>query len=241
MKIIAAGFFTAILIFAVATAMSELLWTADETPLSESAPRRKSNGAKSVADGNRSSRSTSRAKRVDSSLDDAEESRTGELQSKLREIRQRESDVQTKQEALRLVYDEIRDEQQSVDQLRRTVSDEIAMLREMAIRLAQQERRVPVPFSEIASVAIPVKPAESSASVRPQSSLRDIQAVRDNAMLVKRLAQQGNVRDATLLLRRFKDRDAARVLAELDATDSEMALRLTQDLQAPRNEGTNRR
>ena len=71
--------------------------------------------------------------------------------------------------------------------------------------------------------------------------MKDMQTVRDTAVLVNRLAQQGSLRAATSLLRRLQDRDAARVLAELDATDSEMALRLTKDLQANQNDSPTRR
>ncbi len=241
MKIVAAGFITAILIFVVASAMSEILWKADDPQVGESSPRRKSNNIKSATEEIRSSRSPSRSKRANSNLDVAEDSRTSELQSQLSEVRQRESDVQAKQDALRIVYDEIREEQQSVDQLRRKVSDEIALLRDTATRLAEQERRFSAERPAITTATSSAKPVESAATTRPLISMRDVQTVRDTAVLVNRLAQQGSVRAATSLLRRLKDRDAARVLAELDATDSEMALRLTQDLQATRNDSSNRR
>ncbi len=241
MKIVAAGFFTALLIFVVAAAMSELGWTTGEAPLSEPTLRRKSGSTRTVAEGTRSQGNTSRTKRAEINVDDADDLRTGEIQSKLSEIRQRESDFKAKQDALRIVYDEIREEQQSVEQLRRKVSDEMALLRDAALRLAIQERRRPPEPPAIVATNPAARRLESSASTRPLISMRDLQTVRDTAVLVNRLAQQGSVREATSLLRKLKDRDAARVLAELDATDSEMALRLTQNMQATQSDSSNRR
>jgi hypothetical protein len=253
MKIIAAGFVTALLIFVVATAMSELLWTGEETQVAEVVPRRKSSSAKTLSEGTRSPRTASRSntasrsKRTDMNVDDTDESRTNELQGKLSEVRQRESEVLAKQDALRIVYDEIREEQVSVDLLRRKVSEEIALLRDTTVRLALQERRIANDVPEIATLR-PSSPsgaasklADSGTNSRPLLTMRDVQSIRDTAVLVNRLAQQGSVRAATSLLRRLKDRDAARVLAELDATDSAMALRLTEDLQATRNDSVKRR
>ena len=241
MKIVAAGFFTALMIFAVATAMSELLWTADEAPTNDAMPRRKSASNRSNADGVRSQRSTSRTKKSDTNTADSDDPRTGEIQGKLSEIRQRESEVKARQDALRIVYEEIREEQQTVEQLRRRVSDEIALFKDAALRFAMQERRIQAEPQAIASTTSSARPITSPSNTRPIITMKDMQTVRDTAVLVNRLAQQGSLRAATSLLRRLQDRDAARVLAELDATDSEMALRLTKDLQANQNDSPTRR
>lgn len=241
MKIVAAGFFTALMIFAVATAMSEFLWTTDETPITETVPRRKSASTRSNADASRSQRNTNRTKKAEINTADNDDSRTGEIQGKLSEIRQRESEVKARQEALQIVYEEIREEQQTVEQLRRRVSDEIALFKDAALRIAMQERRIPAEPPAVAATPSSARPIESSTNSRPMITIKDMQTVRDTAVLVNRLAQQGSLRAATSLLRKLKDRDAARVLAELDATDSEMALRLTQNLQAIRNDSTTRR
>jgi len=156
----------------------------------------------------------------------------------LSEVRQRESEVQAKQDALRIIFDGIREEQQSVDLLRRQVSDEIAALRDASARLAQRESMI---SADVASNTSLGRSVDSQASTRPLISLRDSQAVRDTAVLVSRLARQGSVREAIALLRRMKDRDSTKVLTELSAIDLELAMRLSDDLVASRDETSSRR
>jgi TolA-binding protein len=240
MKIVAAGFITALLVFVVASAMSEMkiLWTPDATHSSDTTTRRKTSSAKTASESVRSPRGPSRTQRADTATQDSAEQQTAELQRKLSEIRQRESEVQAKQDALRIVFEEIHEQQQSVDFLRRRVSEEIAALRDAAVQVAQREAII---STDVPSTASLPRSVDSPASARPIVSLRDSQAVRDTAVLVNRLAQQGSIRAATALLRSLKDRDAAKVLSELSATDSQMALRLSQDLLAARDEAANRR
>lgn len=241
MKIVAAGFFTALMIFVVATAMSELLSTADKAQVTEPTPRPKPSGVRSTADGGRSHRGASKQKKSELKPDTDGDARTIEIQERLSQIRLRESEIKARQEALQIVYAEIREEQQSVEQLRRKVSEEIALLKDAALRISMQERRPTVAPTVIAMTPSSAKPIESSTNTRPMLTIKDLQTVRDTAVLVNHLARRGSLGAATSLLRKLKERDAARVLAELDATDSEMALRLTQNLQATRNNTATRR
>ncbi len=234
MKIVAAGLTTALLVFAVASAMSEMLLTSDATHSSDTATHRKINSPKNASESVRSAKS----RRADISAQDSAEQQTAELQRTLSDVRQRESAVQAKQDALRIIFDGIREEQQSVDLLRRRVSDEIAALRDTAVRVAQRDAMIP---ADVTSPTTLTRSVDSQASTRPLVLMRDNQAVRDTAVLVNRLAQQGSIREAIALLRRLKDRDSAKVLTELSATDLELARRLSDDLLASRDEAPNRR
>src|SRR5438876_811265 len=71
-------------------------------------------------------------------------------------------------------------------------------------------------------------------------SLSDSQSVRDTAILVRRLAEQGSFRAATSLLSTLKERDMAKVLSTVSNTNPQMALRLSEALQAARQLSTER-
>lgn len=240
MKIAAAGLTTALLVFAVASVMSEMMLTPDVTHSSDTATHRKASHPKNASESVRSPRSSAKSERTDIAAQDAADQQTSELelQRQLSEVRRRESTVQAKQDALRIIFDGIREEQQSVDLLRRRVSDEILTLRDASVRVAQREAMIP---ADVVSNNASTRSVDSQASTRPLVSLRDGQAVRDFAILVHRLARQGSIREAIALLRRMKDRDSTKVLTELSATDLELATRLSDGLVASRVETSSRR
>lgn len=238
MRFVAAGFTTALLVFAVATAISEMSLTSNTTSSSDTTARPKSQLAKGTNDAVRSSRGSSRSPRKETATQEAAERQTLEYQRQLSSVRQREAEVQAKQDALKFVFEEIREEQRSVDLLRRQVSEEIAALREAATRVAQRDTTVP---GELPTTVAVSQSVTSSAVVRPIAAIRDQQSIRDIAVLVNRLVKQGNTREAILLLRRLKDRDSTKVLTELSATNLELALQLSDDLLASREDGTSRR
>lgn len=236
MKIVAVGFTTALLVFAIASAMSEMLLTRDPEHAGDRATRRRN-----VVDGSEPSRSTRvmpRLRNANAATQEPAEQPTTEMQQTLREIRQHESGIQAKQDALRIVFDEIREEQKSADLIRRRLTEEIAELREAVAQVAERKATV---SPEEPTVIADSRIRGSRISARPIVSVHDSQAVRDTAVLVNRLARQGSLREAISLLRRLKDRDAAKVLSELSATDSQLALRLSEDLLTARDEESNRR
>lgn len=236
MKIIAAGFTTALLVFAVASALSELVLTSDAVTTNESAVRPQTNRSKRATV--RSSRSPKSPSQTDTAkVLDADEP-VEDVQQVLREIRQRERDMQAKEEALRLVFEEIREEQQTVEQLRRQVAAEIAAKQEASFRTSsRKESRAdnrPAP-------TLPTRTVSLTTTAKPILSVRDPQAVQDAAVLIGRLAKYGSLQSATALLRNMKDRDATKVLTALSEADSQLALQLSQQLLASRNEESVRR
>ena len=173
MKFVTVGFATAVLVFAVASAMSEMLLTKDATPI-DGTIRRKNSREKTAVRSVRSSRGLLDAQRSETVSQDSKD-QTVELQRTLNSIRERESEVLAKQDALQIILKEIREEQQSVDVVRRQVSEEIA---------ARIDADVP-------STSSLTRTADSKVSTRPIVSMRDSQAVRDTAVLVNRLARDG--------------------------------------------------
>ena len=239
MRIVAAGFTTALLVFAVATAISEMSLIPDTTPSNDAPARPRSRTAKTTNDSVRSSRGTSRNQKAAFAAQNAAEPQTVEAPRQPSALRQRESNDQAEREANQLVLDDIREAQRNVDLFRRQVSDELAALHAAALRVAQRDdaiiaRDLATTLTEAASVAV-------RTNARPVVSLRDRQAVRDAAVLVNQLAKQGDDRGAKSYLRRLKDRDSTKVLTELSATNPELAWRLSDGWLAARDEATSRR
>ena len=259
MKILTAALVTALAVFAIATMAMEMLPLQDTTT-ARIAPSRRSHGfadtdsprtrrrpeAKDIDtddDRPQTSRFKSQSKQWDIEEAAAEDQQSLEIRQRLRSIRQREADLVVQQESLRMLFDEIREEQASVEEVRHRVTEEIAALRD-ATAIAQRE--TPLERSPLAPrTALPRDESrstsrDSSPKPRPTLSVSDSQSVQDTAILVRRLAEQGSVRAATSLLSTLKDRDAAKVLSAVNNTDPQMALRLTEALQAARQLSTER-
>jgi hypothetical protein len=250
MKIVLAGFTTALLVFAVATAISELLLKSEASPSAAATTRQKSATAQTVRGSGRPLRPLSKTRRADSPADEIVDQTTADAQQGLSLIRQRESELRARQEAIQLMLSEIRAEQQAMDLMRRRVSAEIAALTDTAMRAAQRDAQQDGPRDDqrderLASNDPSSEPVPRATALRtpakPTLKIIDSQAAQDTAVLVNRLVQQGNTRSATLLLKSLKDRDATKVLTALAATDQQLALQLTEQLLATRDEEARRR
>lgn len=259
MKILTAALVTALAVFAIATMAMEMLPLQDTTTARTPHSRRSQSLADADSprtrrrpepadtdtddDWSRTSHLKSKSKPSDTAEAAAENQQSLEIRKQLRSIRQRESELAAQQESLRMLFDEIRDEQQSVEEVRRHVSEEIAALRDAT---AIAKRETPLERSPFAPTTSLPRDEPRSASrdsppkPRPTLSISDSQSVRDAAILVRRLAEQGSFRAATSLLSTLKDRDAAKVLSAVSGTDPQMALRLSEAVHAARQLSTER-
>ena len=253
MKILTVALVTALAVFAIATMVMEMLPLQDTTAIRTPPSRRSQSLAAADSprtrrrpevtdrdtddDSPRPSRSKTKSQPSDTAETAAENQQSLEIRQQLRSLRQREAELAARQEAQRMIFDEIREEQESVAEARRRVSEEIAALRD-ATAVAQRE--TPLVRSPFAPTTTMPRDESRSASrdspprPRPTLSVSDSQSVRDAAILVRRLAEQGGFRAATSLLSALKDRDAAKVLSSVNNTDPQMALRLSEALQAAR-------
>ena len=221
MKIVVAGFATALFVFAVATAISETLLTSDTTGSTETIPRRKPSRATTGTESNRTSPKMARTRTADSTAEE-----NAKLQRLLNEERQSTSDLQAKEDALQIALDEIREETYAVNLLKRRVSAELAALQDAAIRVSQRE----APSRVDRSASLAMSPSKTTGNIaRPTIAVNGGQAAQDMAVLVKRLAKDNGPREAMALLRNLKERDAAKVLSKLSEVDSPLAERLSQD------------
>jgi hypothetical protein len=234
MKALITAFATALLVFAVAWAILETLKLGETSPTSSfDRARLKASNAESAKDKSKSS--TSKRKRTDPLGEEAEtigEAATTqqlELERKISAVRQRETDLRAKNEALDLIFQDIRSVQYAVEQIQRRLTSEIAEKYDATIELARRER--------LASAELPgslLRRNGDSANSNPTIALRDNQAIRDFTVLIRRMVENGSLSAAALLLGEIQERDASKVLDSIAETDRGIALRLSEIMLAGR-------
>ncbi|MFO1044608.1 MAG: hypothetical protein U0941_22775 [Planctomycetaceae bacterium] len=127
-------------------------------------------------------------------------------------VKQQEADLIARQETLRMIYDDIRTELATVDELRKQASDDLLESERRGLNSANRKSTVP---------ALKARPAPPVA--KPGS---DNGASRANALLLRKLIDEGKLMTAVSMLKSYKERDAARVLEAMDTIDPKLADRL---------------
>lgn len=144
------------------------------------------------------------------------------------EARRHEARLVLRQESLRMIYDDIRDEQTAVEDIRRKATDELATTEQRVVTASQREatssRRTPSAGRQRAET--------TSATENGLTHSPDSPSVRSAVLLVRRLVAQGSRDTAVSLLDRMKEREAAKVLSALAREDSHLASALALTLQA---------
>lgn len=243
MRIVAAAFVIAVLVFLGASASTEWLTTGDGDPHASKSAGRSSRTA--AAGSPRSSRPNAKPRASSRAAETVDVGRTEplptiEVERQLSELRRRELDVKARQEALRIIFDEIRAEQLSVDVARRRVTEELAQAQNAAAAARDLERT-----ASSKAVSEPRRPSANErpplTSALPKVKVSDSQTASDMAVLIRRLVQGGHQQAATSLLQNMKARDAAKVLALLSTSDAQLALLLSDNLQASQQDARSRR
>ncbi|MBS0201898.1 MAG: hypothetical protein JSS49_03300 [Planctomycetes bacterium] len=132
-----------------------------------------------------------------------------EIARRLEDVKQQETTLAAREEALRMIYDDIRSELANVDDLRRRTSQE----------LIEAETRVQV----TAQRRVPALSKSASPPVRGASKITS-----STAFLLRRLVQDGHTETAISMLKGMKGYEAATVLEVLEASDPRIAERLAE-------------
>jgi len=148
------------------------------------------------------------------------------LARKMDEVKQQESSLVARQEALRMIYDDIRTELATVDEIRRQTTADLAEA-ERRVRSTAQRRPAPAPKSARA----PVPPSRVAAGTP---------ASRAEAQIIRQLVDQGKLETAVSLLKSMKGRDAASVLTVLSSQDPRLADRLADSISLERDDTVRR-
>jgi len=147
------------------------------------------------------------------------------LAKRLDEVKEQESTLASRQEALRMIYEDIRTELATVDQLRKQTTEELAEAERRVVDVAQRK---------------PVQPARTNRNMPPARTASESPSIRGEALFIRRLVDDGKVETAVSVLRAMKGRDAASVLESLSSLDSKLAERLADAVPGQRDETVRR-
>ena len=143
-----------------------------------------------------------------------------EAASLLTDVNEQESKLAVRQEALKMIYDDIRNELAAVDDLRKRTREDMADAEMRMLEVAQQAPR-------------PTKNKPVANANRPTG---ESPFIRSQALFIRKLVDDGKIETAISVLKAMKERDAAGVLTALDGIDANLADRLATTVQAGRND-----
>lgn len=150
------------------------------------------------------------------------EENTATLREQMTEVKASEVRLIARQETLRLICDDIHAELALVDDMHRQAADALIAAEQRVVSVAQRG-------PEIGGNGQPERGRQTSTawdSAETPKPSTDSPAVRIAVLLIRRLVSQGSFDTATSLLSRMKQREAAKVLAALSKDDPAMASRL---------------
>ena len=142
----------------------------------------------------------------------------------LADVKEQETKLAARQEALRMIYDDIRTELAAVDDLRKRTREDMA---DAELRLLDVAQRAPRSASPKVTQTV-TRPNGESAFIRSQ------------ALFIRKLVDDGKQETAISVLKSMKARDAAGVLASLSTIDARLADRLADTVQAAREDAVRR-
>lgn len=132
-----------------------------------------------------------------------------ELTRRMEDVKQQETRLADREESLRMIYDDIREELAAVDEIRKKTNHELSQAESRLLETAKSGRS-----PRIASHRTVVPPARQK---------NENQVDRSEALIVRRLVEDGKVETAVSVLKSMKARDAAAVLSSLSNMDPKLA------------------
>jgi hypothetical protein len=247
MKNMSASLITALLVFTLATAWIDLVQprldaiaqaTTSKPTESTTISKKKSTSRKVAQDDEADDEAiedppapkvaTKSARHIKTIKDDASssESTKERLRAQLADVKEQESRLVAREETLRMLYDDIRTELAAVEDIRRKSAAELAMAEKKVLEATVTKPGV-AQSTESPAEATPYAKPKVSAEARIAGVIQD-------------LASQGNVAAAASLLSGMKDREIAKVLTSLSTRDPRLALRLSDQVQAAKQEPVRR-
>lgn len=248
MKTLAAALFTALAVYTLATAWTDLVQprlellaqasgakTRDDTPRSKkkTVSRRQEPSEDEEDDSDASeepppkiaAKSTRQNKksREDAALSVSAKER---LMAQLADVKDHESRLLAREETLRMLYEDIRSELKAVEEIRRRSASELAIAERRVLDAAVSKPGMAA-SNDLPNETLPIAKPKASAEARIASVILD-------------LASQGNVAAAASLLSGMKDREVAKVLTSLSARDPRLALRISDQVHAAKQEPVRR-
>ncbi len=165
------------------------------------------------------------------------------LRERLDTVKQREAKVESREDLLKLIHDDIEAEQAKVDTLRKTIDERLRRhLTEMQVSgdkdpaqkdLAEptgEEEGVSKEKTESAPENLAQSAAQEERNLKRMASVYDTMAPEITSEIFRQLAEDGSTETVLRLLSLMKERQAGKVLTELSKSAPQLSAELTEKL-----------
>jgi flagellar motility protein MotE (MotC chaperone) len=156
------------------------------------------------------------------------------LRDRMKAVREREEQVNSRQKQLELIYQDIRTERNVLDELRKQVADEMKVLNDRSLSidrkvgdLDQQRQAATKSLADVQKRQIDLDGNERK-NIDKMATMYDSMPPESAARILQQMADNGKLDTAVKLLSQMKERQAAKVLAEL--SDASLAAQLLEKM-----------
>ena len=156
------------------------------------------------------------------------------LRDRLGSVREREARLAARQKQFELIYKDIQAERGAIDELRKQVSAEgkavesqLTALEQKHAELEQQQQKTTTQLSDLEKNVVQLEGLEQG-NLKKIADMYDSMAPESAAKILQQLAETGKMDTAVKMLGLMKERQAAKVLAEL--SDPALAAQLLDKL-----------
>jgi flagellar motility protein MotE (MotC chaperone) len=156
------------------------------------------------------------------------------LRDRMKAVREREEQVGSRQKQLELIYQDIRGERNVLDELRKQVADEMKALNAKLDtvdhkfgELEQQRQSVSKSQADVQKQRTDIDTSERK-NIDRMATMYDSMQPDSAARILQQMADNGKLDTAVKLLAQMKERQAAKVLAEL--SDASLAAQLLEKM-----------
>lgn len=164
------------------------------------------------------------------------------LRERVRAVREREEQLNSRQKQLEVIYQDIRGERSVLDELRKQVSDEMRALGEKMAsadnrfgELERQRQQAAKTLADVQKRQVEFDGSERK-NIDKMASMYDSMQPDSAARILQQLADSGKLDTAVKLLSQMKERQAAKVLAEL--SDATLAAQLLEKMRGVKRPGS---
>ncbi len=157
-----------------------------------------------------------------------------DLKKRMEALQRRETEIENKLARLKIVYQDIRNEQQVIDELKKqvqlelqAVTDQINKLETKFAELQRHAQEKAEKIQELEKRIMELDEGEMT-NIRRMASIYDTMDADSAARILSKMANEGELATVAALLSAMKERQAAKVLAALP--DASLAVQLSEHL-----------
>jgi flagellar motility protein MotE (MotC chaperone) len=151
------------------------------------------------------------------------------LRQRLEEVRKREEELTIREGRLQVLYDDIRGEREALEALREQVRQEMDLLKQQLANVQQEQQKLSDKAKELERKSFEVSDAEA-ANVRKMAEMFESMPPESAALILEKMANNGNLKTAVQVLSRMNPRNAAKTLAAM--ADPGLAAQLSEQLKS---------